>query len=127
MQLAALNGSAAMLVKFNKAGGRPNAPLTDYVDTALYDGLTYRQNRRVTVLLEGGVRSTPRVLGRHDRVDVGQRPSASSRRHVPSTTARTQRPLAFRTAATAAVSKPHAGRAEIGRGAEEFASGALRH
>ena len=35
MQLAAMNGNAAMLLKLVKAGADPNAPLTEYKDTAL--------------------------------------------------------------------------------------------
>jgi ankyrin repeat protein len=54
MQLAALNGSAAIMDRLIKAGADPNAPLTRYADTALM--LAARSGRidALTVLLDGG-------------------------------------------------------------------------
>jgi ankyrin repeat protein len=54
MQLAAMNGNAAMLVRLVKAGADPNAPLTEYGDTALMMASRTGKTDAITVLLEGG-------------------------------------------------------------------------
>jgi ankyrin repeat protein len=56
MQLAAMNGNAAMLVRLVKAGADPNAPLTEYGDTALMMASRTGSTDAITVLLEGGVK-----------------------------------------------------------------------
>ena len=54
MQLAAMNGSAAMLVKLIRAGADPNAPLTDSGDTALMMASRTGKTDAIAVLLESG-------------------------------------------------------------------------
>jgi ankyrin len=54
MQLAAMNGNAAMLVRLVKAGADANAPLTEYGDTALMMASRTGKTDAITVLLEGG-------------------------------------------------------------------------
>ena len=54
LQLAAMNGHAAMLIKLIKAGADPNAPLTQYGDTA--DRLHRTKRIVVTSLPHRGVR-----------------------------------------------------------------------
>ena len=54
VQLAAMNGSAAMLVRLIKAGANPNAPLTEYGDTALMMAARTGKTDAIDVLLEGG-------------------------------------------------------------------------
>ena len=56
MQLAAANGSAAMIVRLIKAGADPNAPLTEYGDTALMMAARTGKTDAIEVLLEGGVK-----------------------------------------------------------------------
>jgi ankyrin repeat protein len=56
MQLAAANGSAAMIVRLIKAGADPNAPLTEYGDTALMMAARTGKTDAIDVLLEGGVK-----------------------------------------------------------------------
>jgi ankyrin repeat protein len=56
LQLAATNGSAAMLVRLIKAGADPNAPLTEYGDTALMMASRTGKTDAIAVLLEGGVK-----------------------------------------------------------------------
>ncbi len=54
MQLAALNGNAAMVEKLVKAGADPNAPLTPSGDTALMMASRTGKTDAVSVLLESG-------------------------------------------------------------------------
>jgi ankyrin repeat protein len=56
MQLAAANGSAAMIVRLIKAGADPNAPLTEYGDTALMMAARTGKTDAIEVLFEGGVK-----------------------------------------------------------------------
>jgi ankyrin repeat protein len=56
MQLAAANGSPAMIVRLVKAGADPNAPLTEYGDTALMMAARTGKTDAIDVLLEGGVK-----------------------------------------------------------------------
>jgi ankyrin repeat protein len=56
LQLAALNGSAQMLDKLIKAGADPNAPLTQYKDTALMLAARTGRSDAVKVLLESGAK-----------------------------------------------------------------------
>jgi ankyrin repeat protein len=54
MQLAALNGSAAMIEKLLDAGADPNAPLTAYGDTALMMAARTGKPDAISVLLRRG-------------------------------------------------------------------------
>jgi ankyrin len=54
MQLAAMNGSAAMLRRLLSAGADPNAPLTQYGDTALMMASRTGKTDAIRVLLESG-------------------------------------------------------------------------
>jgi ankyrin repeat protein len=54
IQLAAMNGSAAMLGRLIRAGADPNAPLTDYGDTALMMAARTGKTDAITALLESG-------------------------------------------------------------------------
>jgi len=54
MQLAAMNGNAAMLVKLIKAGANPNAPLTESGDTALMMAARTGKTEALRVLVEAG-------------------------------------------------------------------------
>jgi ankyrin len=54
LQLAALNGSAAMIDKLLKAGANPNAPLTPSGDTALMMAARTGKPEAIRVLLESG-------------------------------------------------------------------------
>ena len=54
LQLAAMNGNAAMLVKLIKAGANPNAALTQYGDTALMMASRTGKTDAVAALLETG-------------------------------------------------------------------------
>lgn len=54
LQLAAMNGNAAMLGKLIKAGANPNAPLTQYGDTALMMASRTGKTDALTLLLETG-------------------------------------------------------------------------
>jgi ankyrin repeat protein len=54
LQLAAMNGNAAMLVKLIKAGANPNAPLTDSGDTALMMASRTGKTDAIGALLETG-------------------------------------------------------------------------
>jgi len=54
MHLAAMNGNAAMLANLVKAGADPNAPLTDYGDTALMMASRTGRTDAITLLLEIG-------------------------------------------------------------------------
>ena len=54
LQLAAMNGNAAMLVKLIKAGADPNAALTQYGDTALMMASRTGKTDAVAALLETG-------------------------------------------------------------------------
>jgi ankyrin repeat protein len=56
LQLAALNGSAVMLDKLLKAGADPNAPLTQFKDTALMLAARTGETDALKVLIEGGAR-----------------------------------------------------------------------
>ncbi len=56
MQLAAANGSAAMIVRLIKAGADPNAPLTEYGDTALMMAARTGKTDALEVLLEGSAK-----------------------------------------------------------------------
>jgi ankyrin repeat protein len=56
LQLAALNGSAPMLDKLIKAGADPNAPLTQFKDTALMMAARTGKADALKVLLESGAR-----------------------------------------------------------------------
>jgi ankyrin repeat protein len=56
LQLAAMNGNAAMLDRLVKAGADPNAPLTQYGDTALMMAARTGKTDAITVLLESGAR-----------------------------------------------------------------------
>ncbi len=55
MQLAATNGSAAMLVRLVKAGANPAAPFTEYGDTALMMAARTGTTGAIDVLIEAGV------------------------------------------------------------------------
>src|SRR5712692_3715913 len=54
MQLAALNGNAAMVEKLIKAGADPNVPLTQSGDTALMMASRAGKTDAINVLLESG-------------------------------------------------------------------------
>src|SRR5712691_5019189 len=54
LQLAAMNGNAAMLGKLIKAGADPNAPLTQYGDTALMMASRTGKTDAIATLLETG-------------------------------------------------------------------------
>jgi ankyrin repeat protein len=54
LQLAAMNGNAAMLGKLIRAGADPNAPLTQYGDTALMMAARTGKTDAITLLLETG-------------------------------------------------------------------------
>jgi ankyrin repeat protein len=56
MQLAALNGNAAMVEKLIKAGADSNAPLTQYGDTALMMASRTGKTDAINVLLDGGAK-----------------------------------------------------------------------
>ncbi len=56
LQLAAMNGSAAMLDKLMKAGADPNAPLTQFGDTAVMMAARTGRTDALKVLLEAGAR-----------------------------------------------------------------------
>src|SRR5687767_7156474 len=56
LQLAAMNGNAAMLDKLMKAGADPNAPLTQFGDTALMMAARTGKTDALAVLLEAGAR-----------------------------------------------------------------------
>jgi ankyrin len=56
MQLAAMNGNAAMLVRLIKAGADPNAPLSQYNDTALMMASRTGKTDALTSLIEGGAK-----------------------------------------------------------------------
>ena len=56
LQLAAMNGSAAMLDKLMKAGADPNAPLTQSGDTALMMSARTGKTDALAVLIEAGAR-----------------------------------------------------------------------
>ena len=60
LQLAALNGSAPMLDKLIKAGADPNAPLTQFKDTALMMAARTGKADALKVLLESGARVNDR-------------------------------------------------------------------
>jgi ankyrin repeat protein len=54
LQLAAMNGNAAMLIKLIRAGANPNAPLTAYGDTALMMASRTGKTDAILALLETG-------------------------------------------------------------------------
>jgi ankyrin len=54
VELAAMNGNAAMLVKLIRAGADPNAPLTEYGDTALMMASRTGKTDAIMALLETG-------------------------------------------------------------------------
>jgi ankyrin repeat protein len=56
LQLAAMNGSAVMLDKLMKAGADPNAPLTQFGDTAVMMAARTGRTDALKVLLEAGAR-----------------------------------------------------------------------
>ena len=56
MQLAALNGNAAMVEKLIKAGADSNVPLTPYGDTALMMASRTGKTDAIKVLLDGGAK-----------------------------------------------------------------------
>src|ERR1700730_575283 len=56
MQLAALNGNAAMVEKLIKAGADSNVPLTQYGDTALMMASRTGKTDAINVLLDGGAK-----------------------------------------------------------------------
>ena len=56
MQLAALNGNAAMVDKLIKAGADSNVPLTQYGDTALMMASRTGKTDAINVLLDGGAK-----------------------------------------------------------------------
>jgi ankyrin repeat protein len=56
MQLAALNGNAAMVAKLIKAGADSNVPLTPYGDTALMMASRTGKTDAINVLLDGGAK-----------------------------------------------------------------------
>jgi ankyrin repeat protein len=56
MQLAALNGNAAMVAKLIKAGADSNVPLTTYGDTALMMASRTGKTDAINVLLDGGAK-----------------------------------------------------------------------
>jgi uncharacterized protein len=56
LQLAAMNGNAGMLDRLMKAGADPNAPLTQFGDTALMMAARTGKTDALAVLLEGGAR-----------------------------------------------------------------------
>ncbi len=92
LQLAAMNGNAAMLGKLIKAGADPNAPLTQYGDTALMMAARTGKTDAITVLLETGAQGQREGdMGRDDGVDVGRvRGDIRRLSRCCSTTARTR-------------------------------------
>ena len=60
LQLAAMNGNAAMLLKLIKAGADPNAALTQYRDTALMMASRTGKTDAVAALLETGAQVNAR-------------------------------------------------------------------
>ncbi len=56
MQLAAMNGNAAIIVRLIKAGADPNAPLSQYNDTALMMAARTGKTDAITSLIESGAR-----------------------------------------------------------------------
>jgi ankyrin repeat protein len=56
LQLAAMNGNAGMLDRLMKAGADPNAPLTQFGDTALMMAARTGKTDALALLLEGGAR-----------------------------------------------------------------------
>ena len=56
LQLAAMNGNAAMLDKLMKAGADPNAPLTQFGDTAVMMAARTGRTDALKVLLEAGAK-----------------------------------------------------------------------
>src|SRR5262245_40841074 len=54
LQLAALNGNGAIIEKLIKAGANPNAPLTNFQDTALMLAARTGKTDAIKVLLENG-------------------------------------------------------------------------
>src|SRR5204863_1629940 len=54
LQLAATNGSAAMIEKLIKAGADPNAPITKYGDTVLMMAARTGKPDGIKVLLDNG-------------------------------------------------------------------------
>jgi ankyrin repeat protein len=60
MQLAALNGNAAMVEKLIKAGADSNVPLTQYGDTALMMASRTGKTDAINVLLDGGAKVNTR-------------------------------------------------------------------
>jgi ankyrin len=60
LQLAAINGSAAMIQKLLKAGADPNAPLTQYGDSALMMAARTGRADALKVLLEAGAQVNAR-------------------------------------------------------------------
>jgi ankyrin repeat protein len=60
MQLAAMNGNAAMLVALIRAGADPNAPLTQFGDTALMMASRTGRTDAITALLESGAQANAR-------------------------------------------------------------------
>jgi ankyrin len=54
VELAAMNGNAAMLVKLIRAGADPNAPLTEYGDTALMMASRTGKTDAIMALVETG-------------------------------------------------------------------------
>ena len=72
MQIAAMNGNAAILVRLIKAGADPNAPLSQYHDTALMMAARTGKTDALRSLLESGADGQRHGdLGRHDGADVG--------------------------------------------------------
>src|SRR6202163_3381697 len=64
MQLAALNGNAAMVEKLIKAGADSNVPLTPYGDTALMMASRTGKTDAIKVLLDGGAKvNTKEIWG----------------------------------------------------------------
>ena len=117
MQLAAINGNAAMIVRLIKAGADPNAPLTRIRRHGAHDGGAHREDRRdrraARRRREGQRRGD---LGRHDGADVGRVRAPSGGRqgaHRP----RRGRQRAFAISSPAANGRGFEGRTPVGAAA----------
>ena len=98
LQLAAINGNAAMIEKLIKAGADPNAPLTPSGDTALMMAArTGKTDARQRPARERRERQREGIVGRHDGADVGRLRAPSGRRQAAHRARRRrQRALEFR-------------------------------
>src|SRR3984893_12407250 len=128
MQLAALNGNAAMVDKLIKAGADSNVPLTRYGDTALMMASRTGKTDAIHVLLDGGAKvNTKETWGGTTALmwAVSERPPAAVKvliDHGADVNARSN-------FVAAANGRGFEGRTptapKAGQGVEEFASGSL--